>query len=223
MTVHQYPNERAEYLLLQCVDEHDAALLDSEYRILSSLTDIPFSLVAVQVESWNSDLSPWEAPPVFGKEPFGGNARATLDGLTETLLPSLEAAGGWRQELPIILGGYSLAGLFALWCGYHSTRFSGIAAASPSVWFNGWIEHAASHPFLAQAAALSLGDQEAKTRNAQMATVADCLAQQQTLLTQQGVPCSFEWHPGNHFRDSDRRTAKAFASVIALLESITHK
>ena len=41
---------------------------------------------ACQVEDWNRDLSPWEAPPVLGKEEFGGRAEETLQELKETVL-----------------------------------------------------------------------------------------------------------------------------------------
>ena len=33
-------------------------------------------------------------------------------------------------------------------------------------------------------------------------------------LVKQGVPCDLEYNPGNHFKDADIRTAKAFARVI---------
>ncbi|MBR5999098.1 MAG: hypothetical protein IK043_01490, partial [Candidatus Methanomethylophilaceae archaeon] len=39
---------------------------------IRSLTDADFSLAAIRVPDWNSDLSPWEAPAVFGEVPFGG-------------------------------------------------------------------------------------------------------------------------------------------------------
>ena len=39
------------------------------------------------------------------------------------------------------IGGYSLAGLFSLWAAYQTDVFSGFAAASPSVWFPGFIEY----------------------------------------------------------------------------------
>lgn len=40
------------------------------------------------------------------------------------------------------LGGYSLAGLFSLWAAYQTNLFAGIAAASPSVWFPGFLDYA---------------------------------------------------------------------------------
>ena len=54
------------------VDSHSIKMLDSEMdqiRKLSGKDD--FRLIECQVEDWNRDLSPWEAPPVLGKEEFG--------------------------------------------------------------------------------------------------------------------------------------------------------
>jgi predicted alpha/beta superfamily hydrolase len=44
-----------------------------------------------------------------------------------------------------IIGGYSLAGLFALWASTRTDLFFGVAAASPSVWFPGFIDYMADH------------------------------------------------------------------------------
>ena len=46
---------------------------------LTKLTgDGRFALVRVPADDWNKDLSPWEAPPVFGNEAFGNGADALL-------------------------------------------------------------------------------------------------------------------------------------------------
>ena len=37
-----------------------------------------FMLVAFQVEDWNRDFSPWEAPAMFGTEKFSGQGAETL-------------------------------------------------------------------------------------------------------------------------------------------------
>lgn len=107
-----------------------------------------------------------------------------------------------------ILGGYSLAALFALWAGYESSCFSGIAAASPSVWFSGWLDYAKARTPRAERIYLSLGDAEPQTRNRVMATVGDCIREMDALLADH--PHALEWNPGNHFKDADLRTAKAF-------------
>ena len=61
---------------------------------------------------------------------------------------------------------------------------------------------------------LSLGDREEKARNPVMATVGDKIRKAHMLLNERGVNCMLEWNDGNHFKDADIRTAKAFAWVL---------
>ena len=61
---------------------------------------------------------------------------------------------------------------------------------------------------------LSLGDKEDKARNPVMATVGNRIREAQSLLKERGVNCILEWNKGNHFKDADIRTAKAFAWVL---------
>ena len=53
-----------------------------------------FALAAFAVRDWNRDLSPWEAPPVFGKLPFGGMAEETLSFVLGRLFFSLAPING---------------------------------------------------------------------------------------------------------------------------------
>ena len=88
-------------------------------------------MTAVKVNDWNKDLSPWPAPAVFGNEDFGDGAAETLEYLLNEVVPDTDMSVSSGQRL--FIGGYSLAGLFALWAGYQTDRFDGIAAASPSI------------------------------------------------------------------------------------------
>ena len=136
-----YESEQPEFLLLQPIDEHDLEVLDNEVATIQSLTSKPFTLVAFEIKDWQGELTPWTAPAVFGKVPFGDGATATLSFITETLIPHLEQTGRYEKDMMrCVLGGYSLAGFFALWAGYQSSCFHGIAAVSPSVWYPRWME-----------------------------------------------------------------------------------
>ncbi|MCO7110735.1 hypothetical protein NIA69_18635 [Gemmiger formicilis] len=77
---HVYGDTGAEYLLLQMADDHDLAGMAREVEAIRQQTAQPFLLAAVQVENWNDDLSPWPAPPVWGKQGFGGEAGIRLHG-----------------------------------------------------------------------------------------------------------------------------------------------
>ena len=78
MDVYEYGDPSANALLIQPVDDHDLALLERETAAIREGTSAGFRLLAVRVGSWNADLSPWDAPPVFGKEGFGHGAAETL-------------------------------------------------------------------------------------------------------------------------------------------------
>ena len=205
-----YGADCAEYLLLQMTDEHELQRMDNEVAAIAQGAAHPFLFAAVPVESWNDALSPWEAPAVWGKQGFGGKAGNTLRFLTEQVIPSLKQQLNLPENVKIILGGYSLAGLFALWASTQTKLFYGVAAASPSVWFPGWMEFEQRHPMQAQHIYLSLGDKEEHTKNAVMAAVGDNIRTLHSRLIERGADCALEWNSGGHFKNADLRTAKAF-------------
>jgi len=205
--------ETPEFILIQPADEYDVRGFDSEYSYIADRTDRSFLLCAVPVGSWFSDLSPWDAPPVFGKDPFGHGAPRTLGYITDSLIPEIKRVHGCAGA-KAVLGGYSLAGLFSLWGGYNYEGFYGIAAASPSVWFRGWDEYTDKNAFLPHRAYLSVGDKEEKTKNPVMASVGRALTAQYEKLLSSGVDVTLEYNEGNHFKDADIRTAKAFLNIM---------
>ena len=208
-----YGDTGAEYLLLQMANEHDFAGMAREVEAIHRQTAQPFLLAAVQVENWNDDLSPWPAPPAWGKQGFGGRAGDTLAWL-EQAVPRIRRQYSINEDGKAILGGYSLAGLFALWAATQTDALYGVAGASPSVWFPGWSEYEAAHPIQAQRVYLSLGDREEHTKNQTMAAVGDNIRALHSALLQRGKACTLEWNAGGHFKDADLRTARAFAWVM---------
>ena len=204
-----YGDPDAPTVLIQMADDRDLEGMESEAAEIRKLTDKKFSLIAVKVQNWNIDLTPWKAPAAFGKEAFGAGAADTLAGVLKLCAD--------RKKTHII-GGYSLAGLFALWAVYRTDVFAAAAAASPSVWFPGFIEYMKERRPQAGSVYLSLGDREEKTRNPVMAAVGFRIREVHELLKGQGIETVLEWNPGNHFRDADIRTAKAFAWAMKKTE-----
>ena len=209
-----YITDTAIYLLIQPVDEHDIEVLDNEVEEILNNTDKHFSLIAFKIEDWNNELSPWEAPPAFGKKSFGSGAKDTLEFIESRLIPPVKEKYDYSDDVKVILGGYSLAGLFSLWSAYKSKTFSGIAAASPSVWFNGWDEFMNNNTPLSNTIYLSLGDTEEKTKNKVMSAVGDNIRKQEELLKNDNMNTILEWNKGGHFSNSDIRVAKAFTWCI---------
>ncbi len=216
MTHYEYGNPDARFVLLEMCGEHNSESEQKEYELIRELSGSEdFLLIFIPVDSWNHDLSPWNAPPVFGKEPFGDGAPKTLRTIEEELIPELIKRGPSDRKL--ILGGYSLAGLFALWAVYESDAFAGTAACSPSVWFPGFMDYQRDHPIRTKTVYLSLGDREEKAKNRVFAAVGDCIRESDRLMRERGVNSILEWNPGNHFVDGELRTAKGFSWVLKQL------
>ena len=211
MIRHLYGEQSSSSVLVQMVDDHDLSVMDSEVRLIREMAGKDFLLIAMKVGNWNHDLTPWGAKAVFGSEDFG-------DGAEETLKAVLEELRLYDRRKKFYIGGYSLAGLFALWSVFRTDIFSGAACASPSVWYPGFSDFIEDHDLHTGSVYLSLGDREEKTRNSVMATVGEKIRKTHELLCSRGVSCTLEWNAGNHFRDPDLRTAKAFAWVMRNVE-----
>ena len=209
-----YGDLKADTLLIQMADDHDLQVIEKEVSLIRELSgEQNFCLRAVKVKSWNHDLSPWPAPAVFGNEDFGDGAARTLLFLQDAILSDLQGfpAPATRR---VYIGGYSLAGLFALWAGYQTDCFDGIAAASPSIWYPGFLDYMRNNRIRTGAVYLSLGDREEKTRNPVMSQVGNAIRDAETILKKEGKECILEWNKGNHFKQPDLRTAKAFAWLM---------
>uniref|UniRef100_UPI004025CA46 hypothetical protein n=1 Tax=Prevotella sp. TaxID=59823 RepID=UPI004025CA46 len=219
-TVYQR-GEAPKMLLLQPVDEHDREELDTEMEWIVGHTTVDFRFIAVHVDRWFDELAPWPAPPVFGKTPFGNGAAKTLDSLRQIVSEEQQRmATSVEAMMKVIIGGYSLAGLFALWAGYQPDQpFDAVVAASPSVWYQDWLDYAAAHQPLFGTFYLSLGDREERSRTPILTTIASAIRRQQQLLEQAHVVNTLEWNSGNHFQDNGQRTAKGF---VWTMENLLH-
>ena len=81
MQIFHYGNLSASTVLIQPVDDHDLEEMETELNEIRKQGKADFQLIAVKVDNWNQDLSPWEASAVFGREGFGdGAGELPLDG-----------------------------------------------------------------------------------------------------------------------------------------------
>ncbi len=206
--------EKIPFIFLNS-DRKEGKILFEE---IASLTQKDFVLIAIPVNDWNDDLSPWYCKPVFkGTKPFAGKADEHLSYIETKILPSVEEA---LLKMDIrssyhALAGYSLAGLFALYAAFTSDRFKKIVSASGSLWYPDFHEFTRSHPLSRQVDQiyLSLGDQESHTKNKLMAAVED---KTRTIASELNETCHvfFEMNEGNHFKDPEFRTAKGIAYIL---------
>ena len=112
------------------------------------------------------------------------------------------------------LGGYSIGALFALWTAYQTDVISGVAAASPSLWYPDFIEYMEDHQILTDAVYLSIGTKEESIRNRVMSRVGDGIRAADEILSREGILKTFEWNQGKHFQDQEKRTAMGFAWLL---------
>ena len=202
-------SETPDCFLIQPSARHENDSLDAEVAQLSALTAQPFLLVTIELADWTLDLMPWPDGNISRNPDAGKHGHETLDFILQDLLPALERRYGPRQ---VILGGYSLAGLFALWASCQTDRFQAIAAASPSVWIHGWTPFAKKHMPMAGTIYLSLGDREEHVKNQAIARVGDNLRAYYEMLRNLGPEQSIlVWEEGGHFNENAGRLARAFA------------
>ena len=189
-----YGKADSDNVLIQIVDDHDLEVIESQVRHICRLFGKDFLLIALKVQDWMKDLSPGE-------------------GSEKTLQEVLEVASQYQGK-KLYIGGYSLAALFALWAAYNTDVFTAVAAASPSVWFQGFDEYALKNKIKVKTIYLSLGNKEEKTRNQLMATVGTKIRTLYETYRADNINCVLEWNNGGHFTEPDLRTAKAFAWVL---------
>jgi hypothetical protein len=168
-------------------------------------TDKPFRLAVIGDIEWNREMSPWECMPVFkGEKPFQAGADIYLAQLTGEIIPAIKREIS-AEPKTLIIAGYSLAGLFALYSLYRTDMFQGAVSASGSLWFPNFAEYVMDNPFAQkpEKVYLSLGNKEKNVKNKLMMQVENRTRAILNHYQQQGIDTVFELNPGNHFRDVD--------------------
>lgn len=191
-------NQAPRVLVVKPLGPFEWRCLMQECQLLQSLIRVPFAMCAFDMESLDS----------FRQPDF-----STLQFLTSELVPALRDRFG---DIPMVLGGYSLGGLFALWCVSQTSLFQAVAACSPSLWAEWWDDHAQNCPPRVRYAYLSLGLTEERTSKQPYCRMGDALRlQHQRHLVQFGPDnCALQWHPGGHFNQIEQRKAQGFAWCI---------
>ncbi len=179
------------------------------HNISASGTEKSLLLAAFSTDDWDAAFSPWAA------DGFSGGGKETLSFLQKDFLPAI------REESPqikrFVIAGYSLAGLFALWCLTESDAFEGAASCSGSLWYPEWSSYAQQQDYSKRAVYLSLGGKEEKTKIKRMASVGDATRAQYALMKSQKCRCTLQWNPGGHFTDPAGRTAKGIIWLLSHL------
>ena len=186
---------------------------EETYRLVEDLKEDSsfFSFLAIDVEDWNRDLSPWPSGKVFHNgSSFSGQADSYQNRLLNDVLPRILKENTIHPKAIGMLG-YSLAGLFSLYSAILDSRISFIASVSGSFWYPGFVDFLRKKeiPKSLTHAYLSLGDKECNVRNPVLKTVEERTLEAKSLLEENNVVTFFEKNPGNHFQDSHERILKA--------------
>lgn len=106
-----FSQDAPKCLLVQPLGVHENDTLPDEIEEIAAASPIPFVMAAFEIADWEHNLMSWSDPAVSKRPEAGTGAVDTLRYLLDGLLPWLKERYG---ELPVVLGGYSLAGLFSL-------------------------------------------------------------------------------------------------------------
>ena len=107
-----------ETVIVKPLGEFERLLIEDECKLISKLSSMPFCMVAFEVTE--IDLRP-------------AGAEDTYQYLEKVLLPYIQDN---LHPKRLILGGYSLGGLFALWSVTRTDAFESVFAGSFSFSFN---------------------------------------------------------------------------------------
>ena len=186
------------------------------YSALCSMTDKKVNLAVISDINWDDEMSPWECPPLSKNDsPCTGGADKYLIKLTDSIIPAIKKEFGAEPEY-MVIAGYSLAGLFAIYSLYKTDIFSRAVSASGSMWFPDFLEYIEKNDFVRKPDTVyfSLGDKEARTRNNLLSTVEVKTNEIYRHYKDNGIDTVFELNPGNHFKDADIRLAKGIAWIL---------
>lgn len=186
-----------------------------------------YVLIGFSISDWNTYLTPWYCPRLFGKEDndFKGQGLTTFNWLINNCIPKIEKeilSLDSNVQIKRYIAGYSLAALFSLWVFYSEMNkkekiFDGVCACSPSLWYIKWDEYIKDKEANEESLIyLSLGDKEGKTKNEvfkKMKTGMDKMIEKVKNDKNVGK-FIFEENKGGHYSNVELRMAKGFKWLI---------
>jgi predicted alpha/beta superfamily hydrolase len=183
------------------------------------------SIVVIEEVNWNDDLTPWPAEGVFKKaKPFGGQAAAFLNKLTNEIIPETERSMGIENAERTLLG-VSLSGLFGVWSAFNTDIFSNIISISGSLWYDGlveWMKEQSLSPRIKKVCML-LGEKEKNAKEKRMATVEERTQTAANILIEKThASVTFDLGEGTHFSPIMPRLERAFEIIEETVTPTTH-
>lgn len=197
------------------MNAYSAEEMDS-FRQLEQVVQRPFSCLVVSDLNWDTDMCPFNAPQINKwSGPFKAGADAYLEELTGEIIPFVLQKTN-TEPSEIIISGYSLAGLFAIYSLYKTDLFSRVVSCSGSLWMPKAKEFFLQHELLRtpDAVYLSIGETESATKNQFLSkgqinteAVIEC-------LKGRGIHTKYVINPGNHTFEVCKRLVKGLAWIL---------
>lgn len=218
-TIHIHSSGVTDIVIFYLTMPQDTAELSALYqRTLERNRDHNYTMVSIDISSWNDELSPWEFQEPSGKMSFAGRGEQLLADLEQAMVPDVcERLCIERDQSYFVIAGYSLAGLFSIWAMYQTKLFQGAVSCSGSLWYPGFVQYAFEHKLQRDCSIyLSLGNKEEEVRNPYMAQVGDatralCQHYQDDDKVERII---LEWNMGNHFKQTAERMTKGMTWML---------
>lgn len=169
--------------------------------------------VRISGNNWERDFTPYPEKKVFhGGRDFLGGAPEYLEKFTKEIYPEIIKHFSLAPKR-VVLAGYSLAGLFALYAS-QDPLFTDIASVSGSLWFPGYIEKLKEQKIFAKNIYLSLGDRESKSKSAVLQTALQAQEEALEELLKRGKNATFVLENGGHFSDPKGRVLRGLDWIL---------
>ena len=191
---------------------------ENKEKLLSECNKMQYSnfvFVSISNINWNDDLSPWYMKKTYSKDSdYLGKADDFLYLITNKIMPQIEKTLLEKYKITpeyYSIIGYSLAGLFALYCGFKTDKFKKIASVSGSMWFENFEKFVQENDINSNVKKIyfSLGNKEKQTNNPILKNVEEKTIVIEKIIESKGVETTFEMNNGNHFEQPEERLAKA--------------
>ncbi len=167
-----------------------------------------FILVVISNFDWNDYLTPWPIPPIYKNDTQSkGLADEFLKILVEEIIPTVNNLIKNKAAYNI-LAGYSLAGLFAVYCIFKTKIFDKFVSASGSLWCPNFCEYVFNNQMLKipKCIYFSLGDKENNTKNKYLKSVFENTEKVYNYFKNNNIKTIFVLNKGNHFTNTVNRT-----------------
>ena len=181
--------------------------------IWSKTKENNYILVTISNLDWNNEMSPWPS------KNFNGKANDYIKLLENKIIPKIDDMISKELELNIkyhIIGGYSLAGLFAIYSLYKTYLFKSAISCSGSLWYPDLIDYIKSNEMIKTPDKIyfSLGNKESKTKNELMSKVEVNTKYIEKYYKEKKIETIYEENEGNHFKDVIERTVKGINWIL---------